>query len=282
MKLLAKFMSKRPILFFIMGYIRVFFRRMTWKQANFSSVAKQYLKQLKKHGYCVIENYYTQEHCQLLILQLRKFMAEQPEYVHHKEDDRLFGIEHASSQIMAFKEDPLFLGIASTVNGVSSTAAFTLAGILHGEKKGSSGAGWHRDAFFSQFKAMLYLTDVNEENGPFQFIEGSHHLGSVLRDSCLAKSKCMHDRLDDRQVELIVGRNPSRLKTLTAKAGTVILFNSSGIHRGKPIVLGERVALTNYYYETNRINAEMYKKFSVYPHFETDSMAAKPNSMGMI
>ena len=35
---------------------------------------------------------------------------------------------------------------------------------------------------------------------------------------------------------------------LTGKKGTLILFDSSGLHRGVPLTLGERWAITRYYF----------------------------------
>ena len=48
----------------------------------------------------------------------------------------------------------------------------------------------------------------------------------------------------------------NRIKTLEGKAGTLILVDTSMIHRGKPLNHGSRYAITNYYY----------------PYFSIDSM----------
>ena len=34
---------------------------------------------------------------------------------------------------------------------------------------------------------------------------------------------------------------------ITGKAGTLVMFNTNAIHRGKPVKGGVRYALTNYY-----------------------------------
>jgi predicted 2-oxoglutarate/Fe(II)-dependent dioxygenase YbiX len=41
--------------------------------------------------------------------------------------------------------------------------------------------------------------------------------------------------------------NESQIVTATAKAGTLVLFDTNCIHRGKPIQSGFRYAITNYY-----------------------------------
>ena len=52
------------------------------------------------------------------------------------------------------------------------------------------------------------------------------------------------------------------MHTFTAKAGTLILFDSSTIHRGAPITAGTRYALTNYYYPPSHITDDTYRAFA--------------------
>ena len=52
-------------------------------------------------------------------------------------------------------------------------------------------------------------------------------------------------RFTDQELNIL---NKEKKITLTGKAGTLILFDGSLIHRGKPILEGKRYALTNYYF----------------------------------
>ena len=52
-------------------------------------------------------------------------------------------------------------------------------------------------------------------------------------------------RFSDQELNIF---NKEKKITLTGKAGTLILFDGSLIHRGKPILDGKRYALTNYYF----------------------------------
>ena len=52
-----------------------------------------------------------------------------------------------------------------------------------------------------------------------------------------------------------------RIKNFTASAGTLIIFDSSTIHRGSPILEGKRYAITNYYYAERLINHSVYAHF---------------------
>ena len=73
----------------------------------------------------------------------------------------------------------------------------------------------------------------------------------------------MQYRLSDLEVNRILKKNPQRKKTILGKMGTLILVDTSTLHRGSPIKKGTRYALTNYYYTINQINKDLYKKFKV-------------------
>jgi hypothetical protein len=98
---------------------------------------------------------------------------------------------------------------------------------------------WHRD--FNDrhlLKAFLYLVDVDEETGPFEYVAGSARGGPYADDWAwrpLSESYPPQDELAKRIP-------PESIKTFTAPKGTIIFCNTSGFHRGgfataKPRVL---------------------------------------------
>ena len=64
-------------------------------------------------------------------------------------------------------------------------------------------------------------------------------------------------RFSDYELKIL---NKEKKITLTGKAGTLILFDGSLIHRGKPVLEGKRYALTNYYFPELDYN-NLVKKF---------------------
>ena len=132
---------------------------------------------------------------------------------------------------------------------------FTLAAKLS-FKPGNlgSGQGWHRDSYSRQFKAMLYLTDVCKDSGPFEYIIGSHRYGKIIREIMHKKTNgksISYSRFTQDDVDLIKSNLAMKSIKYEAKKGKVILFDSRGIHRGAPIRRGSRYALTNYYIKKN-------------------------------
>ena len=104
----------------------------------------------------------------------------------------------------------------------------------------ASGGGWHKDAKFRGFKAMIYLDDVDASNGPFAMLLGYNDT------SLKANADKRKTRYDDEAIHDQVARG-ARVKELHAPAGSVIVFETSNVHRGMPCRERSRVSLTNYY-----------------------------------
>lgn len=94
---------------------------------------------------------------------------------------------------------------------------------------------WHRDTENGPncLRAMVYLTDVTMQNGPFCFVPGSHQGGRLDPKVC--------DRFPDWGFEEIIPKE--HWETYEGPRGSVILFDTMGYHRGLPNVSSRREAL---------------------------------------
>lgn len=104
-----------------------------------------------------------------------------------------------------------------------------------GNRKGS--ANWHRDGSdIKIFKAFLYISDVNHENGPFEFVKKSHHkgiLGHVYNLNACGMSKRPSGKTRwEPVVDEIEELSPGLKYTAVGKAGTIVFADTSGLHRG--------------------------------------------------
>jgi hypothetical protein len=91
---------------------------------------------------------------------------------------------------------------------------------------------FHRDFDDVAFlKLFIYLTDVEPENGPHEFVLASH------KDASLRPIR----RYSDNEVITNFGAN--RLVRFTGKAGTMFIENTTGLHRGLPVSKGRRLIL---------------------------------------
>jgi hypothetical protein len=221
---------------------------------------------LKEKGFYVWDGFLSPETCATLRGKIESIAIEHPELVHPgtKHDLRLHGIENISDDFKFMAAHRILTKIASVYLGESTRTAFSLAARLESsESKIGSGGGWHRDSSFPQLKAMAYLSDVEECNGPFQLLSGSHVFLKSIRDNIIGKQKYGEVRWRGEEVEQVLSKTDrKRLNTFVAKQGTLIIFDSSTIHRGSPISEGRRYAVTNYFYPERFIDSSLYKHFS--------------------
>ncbi len=249
-----------------MDYLRFNYALKKQGISNNSTFKSSKIKDvLSKHGICVIENFWDARTCAEARAEVDRILLDYKDFIHpsSKADSRIFGAENLSDVIKRFSNHRMLTDLASYYNNEPTRPAFTMAAKMSASIGNlGSGEGWHRDAFFRQFKSIIYLSDVGEENGPFQLMEKSHKFWWVLKDTWYGRLGYMNSRISDGQVDDLIRMNPSRLKTYTAKAGTLILVDTSSIHRGMPINNGVRYALTNYFFPEQRIGNELFKQFA--------------------
>lgn len=100
---------------------------------------------------------------------------------------------------------------------------------------------WHRDPEdYLMVKVFIYLNDVDETGGPFMYAKGSHAKGANFKDPEWYKEDGRNaNRSSDENVEKIIPR--SDWMTATGKAGTVILADTRGLHKGGFATHNERI-----------------------------------------
>lgn len=226
------------------------------------------ISELNNKGFCKINDFWSKNECINAINDIEDLLIKYPKYVNseNKSDSRLYGAENISNKINIFSKDDLLISVANKFNKKNTQLGFTLAAKMPYQKNSKgSGEGWHRDAFFRQFKALLYLNDVGINNGPFEIIQNSNKYKNLLEDIEIGNLDYMQYRLSEEEICKIIFKEPQRKKTILGEMGTLILVDTSTIHRGSPIKNGTRYAITNYYYTLNQIDEELYKKFNVLP-----------------
>jgi hypothetical protein len=103
---------------------------------------------------------------------------------------------------------------------------------------------YHVDAFVREFKSFVYLDDVDDGNGPFTYLRGTHrHHVTRLKKQILGNPE---------------GESPTtfypedvrdaleREVRISGQAGTLIVSDVRGLHRGSPQVDRSRSVLVNY------------------------------------
>lgn len=210
---------------------------------------------LQKKGYFVVDNFLSKSECALIIGEIDKIIKKNYSKMwvdDQGSDHRIFGINNISSDITRlFTSDKYIYDLARVLSNRQALPCFTLgAKLKFADGNQGSGSGWHRDSLGFQFKAMIYLNDVTDSNGPFEYFSGSHKIIYKLKNYFFDISAGFKDLVRYKEANVKKLLSERDLITFTAPAGTLILFNSSGVHRGSPMKEGVRYALTNYYFNS--------------------------------
>lgn len=100
---------------------------------------------------------------------------------------------------------------------------------------------WHRDPEEKRLmKMFIYLTDVDEESGPFIYIPESVHglrLGGLFPQRSPAGSYPLDEEVD-RAIPV------KDRRTMIGKAGTIMFCDTSGLHKGGYARLRPRIMFT--------------------------------------
>jgi hypothetical protein len=230
---------------------------------SFATVGERGICKFIEHSGTVLKReFYNPSQIQELTEKGTKFLAESANEVWESEggaDQRVFGIDRKSEAFSRYFHDKYLQNVFKNYLTSATTIGYAMfARITYQVGNKGSGEGWHRDSIQKQIKSILYLSDVSSENGPFQYIKFSHKPYVMLLDWLRYGITPLDHRITDEKVNRIIKNEPSRLVEFDGKAGDLIIADTSGIHRGKPLDSGSRIAVTNYVWEKD-IPAHMDK-----------------------
>ena len=159
-----------------------------------------------------------------------------------KSDVRIFGFENLfPNSANLFKSIDCLYGSYIDNNKKSSVLMANKVNFVIDNL--GSGGGWHRDSLNRrQLKFMIYLNRVNEENGPFEYLMGSHRLNSKLKTNHFLFKKT---RYTSEDVKNTLG--PGSQKNFRHKWNVCLLTHQDS--RGNPISTGVRYAITKYMFD---------------------------------
>jgi len=213
---------------------------------------------LEASGIVVVPDYWSADRCTAAREAMDRVMAAHPERVWVDAagaDRRIYGLERVDPVARGFFEDETLFGVARASWRTPIVNGFVSAGRVDAApgNRGSGGQGWHRDGVTQQIKAILYLSDVERGNGPFEYLRGTEGLRDRLRHILRSGALARQLAFDDAAVARIEATAPDARVTACGRAGTLVLARTFGIHRGRPLEAGTRYALTSYYFATSAL-----------------------------
>jgi len=145
---------------------------------------------------------------------------------------------------------------------------------------------WHRDySDIKKVKIFIYLNDITEMDGPFEYIKQSHlqgELGSkknLSLKSQYASNASFGEYIDDTLMEEFLESHNKKDNHIvcTAKAGTIIFADTYGFHRGGFNKEGNREVLIYDFFTEACLNTP---SFEIEKSFTTNSEIEK-NILGL-
>ena len=236
-----------------------YFVKISEKNSNVIIKEKPLIEHIKKHGYVIIPNFYNKDMCNKFIVQIDKFINNNSALISRDKansDNRIFGAEYISPLFKrSLKKMMNFTNRVGRIYLQQDISLFMMMAnrVIYKKNNNGSGGGWHKDSFSKQFKSILYLNDVNETNGTFQLVKNSNNDFFMLKLILKLGKKFPVTRFSDSEINQFVKNKKKQIVNLTGKAGTLILVDTSIIHRGCPLLNGKRFAITSYYFPKNKL-----------------------------
>lgn len=200
---------------------------------------------LRHSGCVVLEKYWTREYALQVKNKLEELHRRPEHYVlgDYRQDEvvRIYHVERLMPELREFRFDPFIASVANLYNGFSSYSGALV--YQHDTVFGSEKSHYHVDSFSRQFKAMMYLDDVDLGNGPFSYIAGSHKFRRrYFKKQLQSTSGQKPNVFDKAEISDILDREVA----VCAQAGSLLLMDVTCIHRGTPQTEHSRSVLMNY------------------------------------
>lgn len=212
-----------------------------------SSSDNEVVSQLNKFGFYVKDDFYDTSVINEILSDLDKIPDEF--FILYCNDKRIFGSQYFGDSIKNFHYDEYIMDISSKYLNSNVENLSTLYGFLtyNSDSDTGSGGGWHRDSLSPQFKSILYLTNVTKDHGPFQYVPKSHLYSNISSFSKKMSYDFFKTRFTCSDIDIYCQIYKQEVVEFIAKQGTLILADTRGLHTGKPINVGFRKAITNYF-----------------------------------
>jgi len=215
------------------------------------------LTDLRRDGFAVIEDYWPHEKALAMRDQLEAYLAE------GKDRDfdegawmrfwdgrgydqgvrRIYHVDKLVPELAQLRNDKWILAIASAYYGIPFYSGALV--FQHNLQSNANTRTYHLDSFIKEFKSFIYLDDVDTGNGPFAYVPGTQRKHLLrLKKQLIGNGEGESATTvfpEDMTAEELASET-----AVTGRAGTLILADVRGMHRGTPQKDRSRSVLVNY------------------------------------
>ena len=154
----------------------------------------------------------------------------------------MYHVDKEVPELVEHRNDPMIRRVVEAYYGRPFHSGVLM--YQYNTKSNANTRHHHVDAFSKEFKSFL-PDDVDEGNGPFAYIPGTQraHLRRVVKQLREGSSAT---GFSNDELKRSIGREVK----LAGPAGTLILADVRGFHRGTPQLDRSRSVLVNYLYDS--------------------------------
>lgn len=210
---------------------------------------------VNRQGFAILHSRVTPEACEHIKAFIDKYPAKDAEINYGGTEKRIWGSHTMDPIVQAFGElsDQMMGAVFNAQAQVKTVLSYSNYPIP-AEDRLITGR-WHLDSMRHQYKMFCFLTRTEERTGPLEVVPGTHRTafklaplatGQYISPSDLGTGKRRYQKLDDQWVYAQCRKVGGSVPFL-CDAGTLILVDTSAIHRARPCLEGHRYALCAYY-----------------------------------
>lgn len=218
-------------------------------------VQRRALSDLRRDGFAVVPDYWERDRALQLGKRLEAYLEDGEDrdfdggaklrFWDGKSYDsgvrRIYHVDRLLPELVAVRNDPWVLAIAHAYYRVPFHSGALV--FQHNVRSNHDTRYYHVDGFAREFKAFVYLDDVTEGNGPFTYLRGTHRMHLVrLQKQVTGNREGSPTSFSPEEL----GRVLNREVKIDGPAGTLILTDVRGLHRGSPQRDASRSVLVNY------------------------------------
>jgi len=127
-------------------------------------------------------------------------------------------------------------------------------------------------------KVFLYLSDVDDVSGPFNYVKGSNYGNKWHSTFPLREEKPFTPRMQDEEVESVI---PEKYRiSFKGKAGTIILADTMGLHKGGYCLEDERLMFMGAFMSGGHF-APRWREYNLAKNYPVPDKMAERYALGL-
>jgi hypothetical protein len=210
---------------------------------------------VKRQGFAVLQSRATPEGCSHIKSFIDQYPMKDAEINYGGTEKRIWDSHSKDPVIKAFGDlsDQVMGTVFHAHSKVKTVLSYSNYPVPQEDRQITG--RWHLDSLRHQYKLFCFLTRTEERTGPLEVVPGTHRTvfklwplasGSYISRSDLGTGKRRYQKLDEQWVGAQCRKAGGSVPFL-CEAGTLILVDTSAIHRARPCLEGHRYALCAYY-----------------------------------